>query len=93
MEYQQEGHKYFVRVFARNEVGLSEALEMEEPVKVVRPPGKKINNFYFKINQTIDSYRHRYKHSLIQLSLNWFNYKDAVIFYCKQMSSASSFYN
>ena len=54
MEYQQEGHKYFVRVFARNEVGLSEALEMEEPVKVVRPPGKKINNFYFKINQTID---------------------------------------
>ena len=36
----QEGHKYYVRVFARNEVGLSEPLETEEPVKVVRPPGK-----------------------------------------------------
>jgi hypothetical protein len=35
----QEGHKYYVRVFARNEVGLSEPLETEEPVKVIRPPG------------------------------------------------------
>lgn len=34
----QEGHKYYVRVFARNEVGLSEPLETEEPVKVIRPP-------------------------------------------------------
>jgi len=34
----QEGHKYFVRVFARNEVGLSDPLELEEPVKVIRPP-------------------------------------------------------
>jgi len=34
----QEGHKYYVRVFARNEVGLSDPLETEAPVKVTRPP-------------------------------------------------------
>jgi len=34
----QESHKYYVRVFARNEVGLSDPLELEEPIKVIRPP-------------------------------------------------------
>jgi hypothetical protein len=46
---QQEGHKYFVRVFARNEVGLSDPLEMEEPVKVVRPPGKSQSPYFLSI--------------------------------------------
>ncbi len=45
----QEGHKYYVRVFARNEVGLSEPLETEEPVKVIRPPG----NVLFQMIQTL----------------------------------------
>ncbi|XP_054168359.1 titin-like isoform X2 [Oppia nitens] len=35
----QEGHQYLVRIMARNEVGLSEPLEMFEPLKLVRPPG------------------------------------------------------
>ncbi|CAG2170584.1 unnamed protein product [Oppiella nova] len=35
----QEGHEYLVRIMARNEVGLSDPLVMEEPVRVVRPPG------------------------------------------------------
>ena len=46
---QQEGHKYFVRVFARNEVGLSDPLEMEEPVKVVRPPGKQQSHYFLSL--------------------------------------------
>jgi len=33
-----EGHEYFVRIFAKNEVGFSDPLENEEPFKVVRPP-------------------------------------------------------
>jgi len=36
----QEGHQYSVRVMARNEVGLSDPLESEEPIRVIRPPGK-----------------------------------------------------
>ena len=43
----QEGHKYYVRVFARNEVGLSDPLETEEPVKVVRPPGTSLLFLYY----------------------------------------------
>lgn len=35
----QEGHSYQVRVLAQNEIGLSDPLEAEEPIKVVRPPG------------------------------------------------------
>lgn len=33
----QEEHEYHVRVFARNEVGTSDPLETEDPVKVIRP--------------------------------------------------------
>jgi hypothetical protein len=29
-----------IRIFARNEVGMSEPLESEEPVKVLRPAGE-----------------------------------------------------
>jgi len=32
-----EGHTYYVRIFAKNEVGLSEPLESEDAVRVVRP--------------------------------------------------------
>merc|ERR1712045_770556 len=33
-----EGNEYFIRIFAKNEVGFSDPLENEEPFKVVRPP-------------------------------------------------------
>jgi len=32
-----EGNEYFIRIFAKNEVGFSEPLENDEPFKVVRP--------------------------------------------------------
>jgi hypothetical protein len=34
-----EGKEYFIRIFAKNEVGFSDPLENEEPFKVVRPAG------------------------------------------------------
>jgi len=34
-----EGNEYFVRIFAKNEVGFSDQLENEEAFKVVRPAG------------------------------------------------------
>jgi len=36
----QENHEYLIRIFARNEVGLSEPLESEEPFKVSKPTGR-----------------------------------------------------
>lgn len=36
----QEGSEYMIRVMARNEVGISDPLEPEEPVRVIRPAGK-----------------------------------------------------
>ena len=41
-----EGHEYFVRIFAKNEVGFSDPLENEEPFKVVRPPGKQLHSYH-----------------------------------------------
>lgn len=35
----QEGNEYFIRIYAKNEVGFSNPLENEEPFKVVRPVG------------------------------------------------------
>ena len=35
----QENHEYLVRIFARNEIGLSEPLESEKPYKMQRPFG------------------------------------------------------
>ena len=35
----QEDRQYLVRIMAQNEVGLSDPLEMEEAVQVIRPPG------------------------------------------------------
>ena len=35
----QESREYLVRVFARNEIGLSDPLEMDESVKITRPEG------------------------------------------------------
>lgn len=39
----QEGHEYLIRIFARNEVGLSEPLESEEPFKVLPASGTNRN--------------------------------------------------
>jgi len=33
-----EGNEYFIRIFAKNEIGFSDPLENEEPFRVVRPP-------------------------------------------------------
>ncbi|XP_049270135.1 titin-like [Rhipicephalus sanguineus] len=35
----EEGHEYLVRIYAWNEVGVSEPLETPEGTKIVRPPG------------------------------------------------------
>eukprot|EP00095_Tigriopus_kingsejongensis_P003097 snap_masked-scaffold1025_size69488-processed-gene-0.4 protein:Tk03097 transcript:snap_masked-scaffold1025_size69488-processed-gene-0.4-mRNA-1 annotation:"hypothetical protein D910_05908" len=32
-----EGHEYFIRIFAKNEIGFSDPLENDDPFKVVRP--------------------------------------------------------
>ena len=34
-----EGNLYFLRIYAKNEMGFSDPLENEEPFKVIRPPG------------------------------------------------------
>ena len=46
----QEGHEYFLRIFAKNEIGFSDPLENDEPFKVVRPAGKqlKLKRYKFK---------------------------------------------
>lgn len=35
----QEGHKYFIRIYARNEIGMSDPLESEEPYEVLHGMG------------------------------------------------------
>lgn len=44
----QEDHQYSIRIFARNEVGLSDPLEGEEPVKILPSGG---NNLKFRKNE------------------------------------------
>ena len=36
----QEGHKYLVRIYARNEIGLSDPLESEEPYEILPGMGE-----------------------------------------------------
>lgn len=43
----QEDHQYMIRIFARNEVGLSEPLESEEPYKVLPMAGN--YHFFFSV--------------------------------------------
>lgn len=46
----QEEHEYLIRIFARNEVGLSEPLESEDPYKVLHILGNLIYLIYFMNN-------------------------------------------
>lgn len=39
----QEGHDYLIRIFASNEIGLSDPLELEEPYKVIHTNGEKLS--------------------------------------------------
>lgn len=50
----QEGHKYTIRIYARNEIGLSDPLESEEPYEVLPGMGRNSNSsIYFLSNQTL----------------------------------------
>ena len=40
----QEGHKYLIRIYARNEIGLSDPLESEEPYEVIHGIGEIARN-------------------------------------------------
>lgn len=44
----QEDHEYLIRIFARNEIGLSGPLESDEPFKVL-PSGGTLNQYNSKI--------------------------------------------
>lgn len=43
----QEGHEYLMRIYARNEVGFSEPLESDEPVKIVPASGNFFKRVFF----------------------------------------------
>lgn len=43
----QENHMYLIRIFARNEVGLSEPLESDEPVQIIPASGTLRNMLHF----------------------------------------------
>lgn len=50
----QDGHKYLIRIYARNEIGLSDPLESEEPYEVLQGTGNdykilSLNFFYLFI--------------------------------------------
>lgn len=36
----EEGHEYLVRIYAWNEIGVSEPLETPEGTRIIRPPGQ-----------------------------------------------------
>lgn len=46
----QEDHEYMIRIFAKNEIGLSEPLESDEPFKVL--PSGGITHFCYIKNHT-----------------------------------------
>lgn len=50
----QEGNKYLIRIYARNEIGMSDPLESEEPYEVLHGMGKEMKYFepfcYFEIS-------------------------------------------
>lgn len=45
----QEDHEYLIRIFARNEIGLSEPLESDEPFKILPSTGKYIPTLLHRI--------------------------------------------
>lgn len=50
----QDNHDYLIRIFARNEIGLSDPLESEEPYTVLPMTGK--HTFYLKFAQKKNNY-------------------------------------
>lgn len=44
----QEDHEYFIRIYAKNEVGFSEPLESDEPFKIVPVSGIYLILYYFR---------------------------------------------
>lgn len=42
----QEGNKYLIRIYARNEIGLSDPLESEEPYEVLHGIGKTLTESF-----------------------------------------------
>lgn len=43
----QEDHDYLIRIFAKNEIGLSDPLESDEPFKILPNEGKRFTKEYF----------------------------------------------
>lgn len=46
----QEDHEYIIRIFARNEIGLSDPLESDEPFKVLPSGGKSAISHFETLN-------------------------------------------
>lgn len=70
----QEGHEYYIRIFAKNEIGFSDPLENDEPTKVVRPPGKQYNKQLSGTEQQIARHYYRLdcpKHKCINPYPGW----------------------
>lgn len=45
----QENHRYHIRILAKNEVGVSEPLETEEPYTVQKPTGESFPSILYII--------------------------------------------
>jgi hypothetical protein len=52
----EDGNEYLIRIFARNEVGLSEALESEEPIKICNGKMGKFKKNHTETNTKIPIY-------------------------------------
>lgn len=54
----QENHMYLIRIFARNEVGHSDPLESDEPVKIIPASGTSFFIYHFKcfVKRTFENF-------------------------------------
>ena len=50
----QDGHKYLVRIYAHNEIGMSDPLESEEPYEVLAGTGI-IIDFWIVTKQSLET--------------------------------------